>query len=59
MAPSPTTELRIKPKEKRELQAMAEQAGIPLSVAMRRGARVYLGTLIDSAEMKRGRPKAA
>jgi ribbon-helix-helix CopG family protein len=56
VAPSPKTELRITPEEKRELQELAAKAGVPLSVAFRRGARVYLGALLDAAEMKEGRP---
>lgn len=53
---SPRTQLRISAKELRELQELADKAGIPLSVAFRRGAKAYLLAVTDTSEMRVGRP---
>jgi hypothetical protein len=53
---SPRTAIRLPEKEKRELQQLADAAGIPLSEAFRRGARAYLLAITDTSEMRIGRP---
>lgn len=43
--------LRIAPGERAELDALAERAGVPLSVALRVGARAWLTGLITGAPL--------
>jgi hypothetical protein len=43
--PTPTTTLRIPAREKADLEALAETAGVSLSDAFRHGARLYLWAL--------------
>jgi hypothetical protein len=57
---TPNTALRIGAEEKKELQRLAAAAGIPLSLAFRRGAKAYLLALTDeSSELPMGRPAQA
>lgn len=51
------TPVKIRPEEKAELVALAKEAGVPLSEAMRQGARLYLLALTSSSEYKAGRPR--
>jgi hypothetical protein len=43
--PTPPTAVRIPQREKQELQALADAAGVSLSDAFRHGARLYLMAL--------------
>lgn len=44
--PSPVATVRLPAREKAQLEAMAEQAGVRLSDAFRIGARLYLEALL-------------
>ena len=54
---NPAVKVRLQPDEREELTAMCRAAGIDLSSAMRRGARIYLDALALTGESRPGKRK--